>query len=488
MSPPSSELSWLLSDETEALLELIELEEQFIDLQPVWSNTWTPINQTNSANVAPSSPSSLQQDAEEEEPSASASYLRRAVLASAHRMYETKTARKRKSLTASPPYIRKRGAVGVSLEDVDHLAGLSQHKERPTKRPRLTRQPKVARLQITDSLVPIRSSRLNATSASEKRTASQAFGSEIDSRPKKMLVMRGGSIPAWQSDTDSVAKAKTEIFGDLNSGTSTKLHSIDFENTMQAGHEDSEDLFDNDDTSVEEFLEAEKVLFAESSVPPTSFSDTPAMPNVDEKHKTLDKPSPSSSTGQSPMKPFMRPFVPLPSSQDTSPTGSIVSPLHRAPICFRIAEPLRYISFTFGSTPPVPVKVLSLEIYAILHSISSTDNETSGTMEIVLADIFFPHRPPYLRATTRKMTIIHAIGQKHKSPSSQLLKALQGNLVCLILQVTPRSDTLPATVPGSPIPPTTPLAGKYTITVLRIEHTDWDEIRRTKDILDRKCP
>ncbi|ETI19384.1 hypothetical protein G647_09217 [Cladophialophora carrionii CBS 160.54] len=495
MSLPSSELSWLSSDEIEALQAEIELDEESNDLQPVWSNTWTPINQTNSANVAPSSPSSPQQDADEEEQSASASCRRRAILDSADRMYETKTARKRKSLTASPPYTRKKGAVGVSLEDADHPDGLAQHKKPPNKRPRATRQPKAAQLQTTDSLIPIRSSKLNATSAAEKRTYSQALGPETETRPaKKVLTMRVASTPARHSHTDSVAKGKTETSRDLNGRANTKRHSLDIENTMQAEHEDSEDLFDNDDTCVEEFLEAEKALFAESFVPPTSSSNTAAMPDIDKKHKAPAKPSPSNNTGQSPMKPFIRPFAPLPVSQDASPTSPMVSPSHRRPICFRIAEALRHISSTFVSTPitpTTPVKTLTLEVYAILHSSSSssTDDETSGPIEVVLADIFFPHRPPYLSATTtRKATMVASTSRKHQSPSPHLLKKLQGNLVCVVVQVTPpSSNTPPAVLPGrlGITPATPPLAGKYTTnTVLKIEHTDWDEIRRAKDILD----
>ncbi|OCT46315.1 hypothetical protein CLCR_01174 [Cladophialophora carrionii] len=506
MSLPSSELSWLSSDEIEALQAEIELDEESSDLQPLEvavtkdrPNTWTPINQTNSANVAPSSPSSPQQDADEEEQSASASCRRRAILDSADRMYETKTARKRQSLTASPPYIRKKGAAGVGSEDADHPSGVAQHRKPLNERPRAARQPKAAQLQITDSLIPIRSSKLNATSAAEKRAYSRAFDPETETRPaKKVLAMRVASTPAKQSDTDSVAKGKTEASRVLNSWTNTKRRSIDIENTVQAEHEDSEDLFDNDDTCVEEFLEAEKALFAESSVPLTSSTNTATIPDFDKKHKAPDKPSPSSNTGQSPMKPFIRPFTPLPVSQDTSPTGSIVSPSHRRPICFRIAEALRYISSTFVSTPITPttsVRTLGLEVYAILHSSSSsssssTDDETSGPIEVVLADIFFPHRPPYLSATTtRKASMVATTSRKHQPPSQHLLKKLQGNLVCAVVQVTPpSSNTPPAALPGrlAITPATPPLAGKYTNTVLKIEHTDWDEIRRAKDILDGK--
>jgi hypothetical protein len=403
-------------------------------------------------------------------------------------MYETKTARKRKSLTASPPYTRKKGAVNVVSEDAEHSNGLQQlqHKKPPTKRPRVTRKPKAAQFEITDNLIPIRSSRLNATSAAEKRTSSQAFGSGAETRPaKKILAMGVESTPARQFDTDSDAKEETEAVRDVSTGN-TKQHFSDIENTMQAENEDSEDLFDNDDTCLEEFLEAEKALFAETFAAPFPSSSKAAdTPEANGKHQTLDKPPLSRRTRQPPMRPFIRPFAPLPSTQDTSPTGSIVSPLHRSPVCFRIAEALRYISSAFVSAlpTPTPVKTLSLEVYGILHS-SKEDNGISGTIIMTLADIFFPHRPPYLTATTRKAITVLATSRKDKSTASHLMQKLQGNLICAVIQVTPASNTPPVARSRNPVSPMTPLARKYTTTLLRIEETDWDEIQRSKDILE----
>ncbi len=64
--------------------------------------------------------------------------------------------------------------------------------------------------------------------------------------------------------TDSVAPGQTKPVPFLFDSSPEMFHS-DTENTLHIGEEDSEDLFDNDDTYIEEFLEFEKTTFAETA-------------------------------------------------------------------------------------------------------------------------------------------------------------------------------------------------------------------------------
>jgi hypothetical protein len=183
------------------------------------------------------------------------------------------------------------------------------------------------------------------------------------------------------------------------------------------------------------------------------------------------------------MKPFIRPFVPLASSSDTSPAGSIVSPLHRSPTCFRIAEALRYISSTFSGGTNI-IKALNLEVYAYLHG----RVEIEGVSTITLKDVFFPAQPPYLYATAKETTM--TLLQRGGSSSLFFPETLKAVLVRAVVQVTPNSTTkqpsafLTETLPLPPM--LNHLASKCTFTALKIEQTDWDEIQRVKDILDEK--
>ena len=407
--------------------------------------------------------------------SASASLHREAILASADRMYVTKTARKRKSVATSPPSPRKKRAVTVNREEASNTIVPLEDKNSSSKKPRVPRLAKNAQSQLTDSLMPIRSSRLNTAPTAQKRTASQAFPFEMDTAPAKRQFALGlGHVP--EENGMSVVGATNADAMKHGKVRSKVKHSSDIENLLRFDLEDSDDLFDNDESMIEAFFEAEKSLAAETTTSTTSLYGPHSKKQASEKAITPSHNKPHTSP-LSPMKPFLRPFVPLASTTDTSASGSIVSPLHRSPTCFRIAEALRYISAAlFAGT--TTIKALNLEVYGYLHDSA----EDAGIMSIMLADIFFPGKPPYLNATAKVSTI--TLSQKGNSSASLCIESLRGTLVRTVVQVTP-SPSLAN--PMGVLPSSSPqdrLAGKCTVTVLKVEQTDWNEIRRVKAILD----
>ena len=395
-------------------------------------------------------------------------------------MYETKRARKRKFVPASPPSARKKRAAIVSSELVIFPAEVAPEKKSPAKQPQV-RKSRIHETQSSDSLLPIRPSKLNTTFNVEKRTHSQAFGEDIESRPEKRIeTEKGGDMSAGQSVTDSMTQEQTKLvpfFVDSSPGQ----YNPDTENIVHVDQEDSKDLFDDDDACIEEFLEFEK-LFAETASTLPASSKGAAKPIPEPSVDTHGKAPSHSNATSSPMKPFVRPFAPLPSSQDASPAGSIVSPLHRSPLCFRIAEALRYISHTFFASPSTHVKALNLEVYAILHA--RVDN--GGASIVTLADIFFPHKPPYLMAIANNTMMAMASTQNDICASSSQLEKMKDNLSRAVIQVTPNEGTQPAVNTGNPISPVRVLAERYTTTVLKLEKADWKEIQRVKEILDGK--
>lgn len=237
--------------------------------------------------------------------------------------------------------------------------------------------------------------------------------------------------------------------------------------------EDAEDFFDNDDTFVEEFLEAEKTLLTdpdrvpEQDVMPGFYAR--GEPTLDDFMQAPDYP---------PMKPFVRPFHPLPSSQDTSPASSIVSGVHRPPVCFRIAEPLRYISSTFFSGGFPPVKFLYIDMYAKLSATNIRRETLRRVNEFTLTDIFFPDRPPYLIATATAMT---ASSNFHNMQGG-FFTHIVGGLVYVLLRVEPKDPI------GKPQFNPTTFMNHCNVMVSRVERADWDQIQRTKKICDEVSP
>ncbi|KAJ9614057.1 hypothetical protein H2200_002193 [Cladophialophora chaetospira] len=481
MSSPSSELSWLSSDEVEALQASNESEDEVKEQQPVWHNKWTPINQFVSSSISPppSPPLSDQDIGEDDEPSQSASHLRHLILTSAHRLNETKTARKRK-LKTSTPTPRKRRAITTISEDVDDPTIQAQEKKPTVKKARAPLQPRSTQPQGSDSLLPNRASKLNATFSVEKRTASQAFETEIDPRPvKRLQTIKGGNDSAAPCSTDSMAKANAEHFGVVNKGSEANPHS-DIENVKPTACEVPEDLFDSDDSCIEELLEFERTLFGDSMASsPLPTTDAHLASQVPERPNDTFETARSNAT-PSPMKPFVRPFTPLRSSQDTSPAGSVVSPLYRSPLCFRLADAIRYVKTAFFTSPTSSAKMLNLDLYAILTS--STDNDITTT--VTLADIFFPSKPPYLEATARQAIVALALSEKNETPSSGELWKSKDNLIHAVIQVTPKLATELGSAIEPSVSPINLLAGRYTAMVLKIRRANWAEIERMKNILD----
>ena len=416
-----------------------------------------------------------------ERPSKYAINFRDAVLASADRMYETKTARKRKALITLPPSPRKKRGISVRRDDAANDITVSGDNEPLPTKPRTPLEPKASKPQLDENLLPIRPSKLNSTLPTTKRTSSQALATGMETPPaKKVLTTMGGSPSVSFSGHGSTNKADA-VNG--QKGNSAMQHNPDFETFIPVDNEDSEDIFDNDDTYVEDFLEAERNLTVKNVSTSTKISAGDALVSSPLEKSRISPSVKVEPYPQSPIKPFVRRFVPLASSSDTSPTGSIVSPLHRSPTCFRIAEALKHISSAF-CTGETSFKALNIEVYAYLH----TSTEHDGFISIKLTDIFFPGKPPYLDATARKATLAPAQGQRGAILFSPFLDSLKRNLVRAVVQVTPNSIARSPLATGTPSSPSTPslVAGMCTLTALKIEGTNWTEIQRVKDILSEK--
>jgi hypothetical protein len=418
-----------------------------------------------------------------EEPSSSASYVRDAILASAGRIRDMMkpTGNKRKSSTTSPPSARKRRAVGGG--GGGGLTGfeiLGREKPPPKKR-EPPRKSKAAQPLPDDSLLPLRPAKLGNTFTATKRTASQAFA-EMETGPQKKKTFTGSKRETLATLLGGETSPETNA-NPIGNGTGQlvmKRHS-DTENFLPFDNEDSEDLFDTDDIYIEEFLETESALVAETSISSVKPSGSPDHTKLSPDHAILGSKTNQKYSPPPPMKPFIRSFTTLMSSSDASRDESMVSTFRRSPTCFRIAEALRFMSSTFFGGPTA-IKTLNLEVYAYLHASFGPGQEVN----ITLADIFFPGKPPYLYATAQEATLALRIPNKGAS-SSSTVESLTGNLIHAVVQVIPGtlvSPSSPASIEttSSPTPARSP--EKCTATALKIELTDWTEIQRVKDILD----
>ena len=449
-------------------------------------NTWTSINSTmkppSAAPSARSLPTPDENDSNKE--SAVASQYRSAILASADRMYKPKTAHKRKSLN-SPPSPWKKRAITATRETAAQTLALPSDKSISFHK--LQTSQTFEATQLNQTLLPLRPNTLNAAPTSKKRLVSEAFPVEMESQPAKRAFTGITEFTPAAAALPFLSEPNNIGSSNISKSTDAVKHFINIENLSPCPRDDSPDLFDDEDASlINEFLEAEKKLLAQSSTALNKKSDGTELIKSSPENVVSRSATVTNSSSTTPMKPFVRSFIPLPSSSDTSPIGSMVSPLHRSPICFRIAEALRYISSTFFAETRT-VKTLNLEIYAFLNA----SVERQGVFSITFADIFFPAKPPYLNAIANPATTALSPTQKEGSAFSTHVQNLKKRLIRAVVQVTPDlpvnrpPTTSPIATPPLPVAPTN-LSAKCSITALKIEQTTWNEIQRMKDILDEK--
>ncbi|KIW99200.1 uncharacterized protein Z519_00863 [Cladophialophora bantiana CBS 173.52] len=478
MSSPPSELSWVSSSELNELESAVDVQAKLT----VWQNNWTPINPP-SEPVAAALPSrsSSQSDIDDSEGfSPFASHVRERILCSALRIKERlRATKKRKAPT--PPSSRKRLATSSS-EYAQHSVMLPDEKQNlSAKAFGADELSSPLRHETHESLLPIGLNKLNIAAAGRKRTSSETFAADTEDLPvKKALVMR------------SAAKGAVPVAADASSKDNQ-----------------DEDLFNDDSIDIENFLEAERALAAKTTHPyPTATSAQRLEPyKSPEKAPSAMKAISTAWTPKASMKPLVRSFLPPSrSSVATSSTGplAVFSPLYPLPICFRIAEARRYVSFTFSSLgPTAPAQTeasnetssnpmfLGLHIYAILHS--TQDTGTIGT--VTLADMFFPDQPPYL---TGALVPQATSAMTRSAPSPRSLPNV-GSVVRATVRISQRSTfdalaalTTNALVPSSSSSPgvhktflPAAAAGKYSVTFLRIDPSDWNEIQRVKTFLEQ---
>ncbi|EXJ76419.1 uncharacterized protein A1O5_00927 [Cladophialophora psammophila CBS 110553] len=447
-------------------------------------NNWTPINPPSEPVAAAlPSPSSSQSDIDDSEgPSPFASHLREEILGSAGRIKERLRAAKKRKVPTPPSSARKKRLATSSSAYAQHSVMLPEEKRNlSAKAFGAAELSSPLRFETNESLLPIGLNKLNIAAAGYKRTSSEAFHAETEDLPvKKALVMRRAAKSALPVAADASSK-----------------------------HNQDEDLFNDDSIDIDTFLEAEKVLAAKPThpYPNTTPARRPEPYKSPEKASSAMKAIPTTWTPKAPMKPFVRPFLPPPpSSVATSSTGplAVFSTLHPLPICFRIAEARRYVSFTFSSLrPTAPAQTeannktssnpmfLGLEIYAILHS----TQDTGAIRTVTLADMFFPDRPPYLtgalvpQATSTLMrpapspgslpnvgSVVRATVRISQQSTFDAVAAVTTNALVSSSSSSPgvNKTFLPAAA-----------AGKYNVTFLRINPSDWNEIQRVKTILEQ---
>ena len=157
------------------------------------------------------------------------------------------------------------------------------------------------------------------------------------------------------------------------------------------------DMFTDDDAIFDELIASEQKLPISPATETTSF-----VSNMDEGGKTeviviRDTPS---STPQSlqvagtpakipphclpPVKVIFRPSLPSPASPN-APIPNLSS-TRRVPTCFRIADALRLLGGKSGA-------LSAIELYATVRS----SHRHHDLQHLQLADLFFPHHPPYLQ-------------------------------------------------------------------------------------------
>ena len=248
-----------------------------------------------------------------------------------------------------------------------------------------------------------------------------------------------------------------------------------------------EDIFDNiytEDATEHQTSDCTAIVTSSSNVePPFSKPKSPQVTPPEEpstshqlaQSKTLQKPIQRSLI---PLSPFLRSSLPQP-----APVQSLIPsliPHRRIPTLFRIAEVHRLLATLPPEAPPQRI-----ELYATVTSSHRCFDKK--IQEFTFADLFFPHRPPYLRGAYTAWRLC----QLFDTDSAPFLEPPNGSKLCrAIVQVTKNSTTGNARRTGS-----SPLRGfsgsqggvkegaALEAEVLNIWEATWEDVEYAKGIV-----
>jgi len=248
-----------------------------------------------------------------------------------------------------------------------------------------------------------------------------------------------------------------------------------------------EDIFDNiytEDATEHQSPDCTTIITSSSNTEPP-FSK-PKSPQVTQPEGLSRSHQPAQSKTQP--KPIQKPLIPLSpflrsSLPQPAPLQSLIPsliPHRRIPTLFRIAEVHRLLSTLPPEAPPQRI-----ELYATITS--SHRCFDMKIQELVFADLFFPHRPPYLRGTYTAWQLC----QLFDADSAPFLEPPNGNKLCrAIVQVTKNNTTGNARQTGS-----SPLRGSsgsqgsgkegaaLEAEVLNIWEATWEDVEYAKGIV-----
>jgi hypothetical protein len=248
-----------------------------------------------------------------------------------------------------------------------------------------------------------------------------------------------------------------------------------------------EDIFDNihtedeteyqspDCTTLTTYSSNTEPPFSDPKSPQVTPPEEPSSPHQLAKSKTLPKPIQKPLI---PLTPFLRSSLPQP-----APLQSLIPsllPHRRIPTLFRIAEVHRLLA-----TLPPEASPQRIELYATVTS--SHRCFDMKIQEFAFADLFFPHRPPYLRGTYTAWQLCPLFD----GDSVPFLEPPNGSKLCrAIVQVTKNSTTRNARQTRS-----SPLRGSsgsqgdvkegavLEVEVLNIWEATWEDVEYAKGIV-----
>ena len=249
-----------------------------------------------------------------------------------------------------------------------------------------------------------------------------------------------------------------------------------------------EDIFDNiytDDETDHQTLNCTTLATYDSHTePPSGKPMTPQATPPEEPSK-----SHQSSQAKTPPKPIQKPLISLSpflrlSLPQPAPLQSLIPsliPHRRIPTLFRIAEVHRLLATLPPIAPPQRI-----ELYATVAS--SHRCFDTKIQEFAFADLFFPHRPPYLRGTYTAWQ--HR--QLFDADSAPFLEPSNGNKLCrAIVQVTKNSTTGNAKqIRSSPLQVSSGSEGgvkegaALEVEVLNIWGATWEDVEYVKGIVE----
>ena len=263
-----------------------------------------------------------------------------------------------------------------------------------------------------------------------------------------------------------------------------------------ASNEDTYDEFEFDETIFDNIYinDDADCQTPDSSMLGVNNSTIDPCPGELESDRATDPkvpPQPHSSPGQSktlpnptqtppiPMSPFLRLNFPQPApSQFTIPS---LIPHRRIPTVFRIAEVHRLLATLSSNAPPQRI-----ELYAAVAC--SRRALHANTQEFTFADLFFPHRPPYLCGTYTAWKLCELFNE---DSAPFLGTAGESRLCRAIVQVT--KNSLNGNVcPDRPSPLPMPGGGKggwkeadaLDVEVLNIWEATWEDVEYVKGIVE----